>query len=223
MRVCVLLLFLLTINLYALEEKSFSGDTNVLTSPIINPNNIIFIATNKAKSIKVLLESENWKPMDMVYDDRARIWYYIYEKELPKGRYRYKLLIDGFITTDPLNRNRERDKIGGYFSFFELREGIEVYRGNPVHLGGGYYEFRYKDLKASKVVLVGSFNNWSPYELEMERGYGGMWKVRIYLPKGEHYYYFIVDDQITPDPLNTMTVKDKHGNIINVVDTTKLN
>ncbi len=211
------LFLLLLLNAFG-QKKAIESLNNTLTSPIIGPNHILFIATNQAKSIKIILETEKWKPIEMVYDEKTMMWYYIYEKELTKGKYRYKLSIDNFLTTDPLNPNKEKDKLGGYFSFFELKDNIEIFKSNPKRIENGYYEFRYIDLKAEKVVLVGSFNNWNPYELELKREYGGIWKIKIYLPKGTHYYYFIVDDQITPDPMNTKAVKDKHGNIINIIE-----
>lgn len=200
------------------QNKSVLEGTNITFSPIISEDAILFIVTNQAKTVKLLLESEAWKPVNMNHDERARMWYYLYEKELKKGRYRYKIMVDGIIFTDPLNSNREPDGIGGFFSVFELKNDIEIYKKNPKHLGNGYYEFRYKNLDAQKVVISGNFNNWNPYELEMKREPGGLWKIRIYLPKGTYYYQFIVDDEITPDPLNPRTIRDKHGNIVNVLE-----
>lgn len=200
------------------QTQSFLENTNIISSPVIGEDSILFVVTNQARSVKLLLESEGWKPIYMNYDERVRMWYYIYEKELKKGKYRYKIVVDGIVFTDPLNPNREPDGIGGFFSVFELKDDLEIFRKNPKYLGNGYYEFRYKNLDAKKVVISGNFNNWNPYELEMKRESGGLWKIRLYLPKGTYYYQFIVDDEIVPDPLNPKTIRDKHGNVVNVIE-----
>lgn len=213
-----IVIFTLYFVIHSYAQIPIVETTNLYYSPIISENYILFIVTNQAKIVKLLLESEGWKPIPMVYDDKVKIWYYIYEKNLKKGKYRYKLSVDNILIVDPMNTNRDPDPLGGYFSVFELKNDIEVLKGNPKPLGNGYYEFRYKNLNAEKVILVGSFNNWSPYELEMKREYGGIWKIRVFLPKGVHYYYFIVDDEIVNDPLNMKTVRDKNGNVMSIVE-----
>lgn len=200
------------------QSQHFTESTNITSSPIIGDESILFISTNQAKVVKLILESEGWKPINMNYDDRTKMWYYLYEKELKKGKYRYKIIVDGIVFTDPLNINKEPDGIGGFFSVFELKNDLEIFKKNPKNLGNGYYEFRYKNLDAQKVVISGNFNNWNPYELEMKREPGGLWKIKLYLPRGIYYYQFIVDDEITPDPSNLKTIRDKHGNMVNVLE-----
>ena len=49
------------------------------------------------------------------------------------------------------------------------------------------------------VSLAGSFNHWSPDQLQMEkaRGQQGGWKITIpLLPKGKYYYKFFIDDKM---------------------------
>lgn len=212
---------LVVILIFSITFRYVSGvnfEEGYFTSPVITSEYILFIYTNQAKSVKLLMDIEGWKPIPMLYDEKMKLWYYVYEKDIKKGKYRYRFSVDGLLISDPLNNLKEEDKLGGVFSVFELKSDIEIFRSNPKSLGNGYFEFRYKDLKAEKVVLSGSFNHWSPYELEMKREFGGIWRIKIYLPKGIHYYYFIVDDSITPDPLNMRTVRDKHGNIVNVLE-----
>lgn len=214
-----LILVTLVLPVQALGKSQSSSElTNFYFSPVIGEDHILFIFTNQAKSVKILLENEKWKPIPMVWEEKVRIWYLVYDKELKKGKYRYKLMVDNIIIADPLNKNKDRDEIGGYFSFFELKADIEPFKTNPKPLGGGYYEFRYKDLRAERVILTGSFNHWNPYEIELKREFGGMWRTKIFLPKGKHYYYFIVDDQVTPDPMNMKTLRDKHGNVVNILE-----
>ncbi|MGC8870174.1 MAG: hypothetical protein ACP5PT_03675 [Brevinematia bacterium] len=211
-------LFLLYSTNIAKSANDLSTFTNYFLSPIVSDDYILFISTNQAKVIKILLENKEWKPINMSYDEKSKLWYYQLEENLKKGKYRYKLMIDDIITTDPLNPNLEPDGIGGFFSVFELKNDLEIIKSNPRKLSKSIYEFRYKDLNATKVILCGSFNNWNPYELEMKREEGGIWKIKIHLPKGKHYYYFIVDDEITPDPLNNKSLKDKNGYTVSLVE-----
>lgn len=47
---------------------------------------------------------------------------------------------------------------------------------------------------AAKVVnLAGSFNDWSPSALEMERGDDGLFCTEVALPPGRYEYKFVVD------------------------------
>ncbi|MCX8029213.1 MAG: hypothetical protein N2712_04370 [Brevinematales bacterium] len=217
MRAISVFLLLFFVQVYCIFAQ-VQSITDIVYSPVVTRDSILFIYTNQAKSVKIVLETEGWKPVSMSYDDRIKIWYYVYEKELKRGKYRYKLLVDNVFINDPLNNLREPDGIGSFFSVFELKNDIELFKKNPKHLGGNIYEFKYKNIDAQKVLISGSFNNWNPYELEMSRETGGVWRIKVYLPKGSHYYYFIVDDQITPDPLNPKTIRDKHGNIVNVLE-----
>jgi len=189
--------------------------TNYFISPLITEDYIMFLVTNNAKKVEIVGDFTSWKREKMLYEEKLKIWYYVWTKSLSKGDYRYKLVIDDVFVYDPLNQLTKPDGKGGFYSILKLDNDFEVLVNNPKKVSNNYYEFVYKDLKASKVILVGSFNNWNPYQYEMGRNKGGIWKITIYLPKGIYYYYFIVDDEITSDPLNYNTAHDKFGNTIN--------
>lgn len=55
---------------------------------------------------------------------------------------------------------------------------------------------------ASRVMLVGSFNEWNPVATPLVRDPAtGTWTVSIKLAPGRHVYAFVVDGDVTPDPL----------------------
>ena len=54
---------------------------------------------------------------------------------------------------------------------------------------------------ASRVTLVGSFNEWNPAATPLSRdATTGKWTVSIRLAPGRHVYAFVVDGDVTPDP-----------------------
>lgn len=60
--------------------------------------------------------------------------------------------------------------------------------------------FYCKAPSATKVSLVGDFNNWDPAATPMNRMPDGAWMVGVELGHGYHQYYFLVDDKPTLDP-----------------------
>lgn len=54
---------------------------------------------------------------------------------------------------------------------------------------------------ASRVALVGAFNDWDPIATPMARAPGGAWHVALPLAEGRHVYAFVVDGSAwVPDP-----------------------
>jgi hypothetical protein len=133
-----------------------------------------------------------------------------------------------YIITKPLagfdNFNNPSDKIiftGKYDpnppQFPAVNNGILI----------GYNRFRNKTLferrdsmvtfylrnntRASKVMLAGSFNNWSPTSLTMRKTDSG-WIARVKLGPGKYWYKFIVDGNWRVDDDNLLKENDGRGN-----------
>lgn len=53
---------------------------------------------------------------------------------------------------------------------------------------------------ASKVSLIGDFNDWDPVAYPMKRQPDGNWLIQIQLHHGHHHYQFLVDGKPTLDP-----------------------
>lgn len=64
--------------------------------------------------------------------------------------------------------------------------------------------------KAQKVLLSGSFNNWSTSGYVMKRDTKG-WMLPVKLQNGKHEYKFIVDGRWMRDPMNLRKVPDNAG------------
>ena len=64
---------------------------------------------------------------------------------------------------------------------------------------------------ARKVMLAGTFNDWNPDALAMQKVDSG-WIAIVKLGPGKHYYKFIVDDKWTIDKDNALFENDGEGN-----------
>lgn len=60
--------------------------------------------------------------------------------------------------------------------------------------------FRYNDVAARRVSIVGDFNQWSP-KLMRKDSYG-QWSITLSIAPGEYTYNFIVDGRMIRDPNN---------------------
>ena len=66
--------------------------------------------------------------------------------------------------------------------------------------------------RASKVSLVGDFNDWDDTKSPLVRvPDSGLWKVTLSLPAGRHEYQFVVDGSWLPDPSAPVAGDDGFG------------
>jgi hypothetical protein len=71
--------------------------------------------------------------------------------------------------------------------------------------------------QASRVMLVGSFNEWNPVATPLTRDASGKWVVAVQLPRGRHVYAFVVDGDVTADPDAPRAADDDFGSPNSVV------
>ena len=66
--------------------------------------------------------------------------------------------------------------------------------------------------KASRVAVVGDFNDWDPSATPLARLQGGSWVAAIPVSPGRHVYSFIVDgDRWVSDPASPLAPEDDFG------------
>ena len=121
--------------------------------------------------------------------------------QLKPGEYEYKFIVDGRWFHDEANANKKRNEFDGYNSVVDVK---------------AYHTFKLRGHKdAKKVLLSGSFNDWSEDGFEMiQTDYG--WKFTVLLSSGKHLYKFIVDDEWIVDPANPVKEYDYKGNVNSV-------
>jgi len=54
--------------------------------------------------------------------------------------------------------------------------------------------------KATRVAIVGDFNDWNPHSHLMKQGPDGAWHLQVPLHHGHHQYLFLVDGKPELDP-----------------------
>ena len=70
---------------------------------------------------------------------------------------------------------------------------------------------------ASKVLIAGDFNNWSPMSTPMNAE-GGRWNTQLPLHPGRYRYRFVVDGRWTTDANNPSVETNQFGELNNVVE-----
>src|SRR5688572_624867 len=78
------------------------------------------------------------------------------------------------------------------------------------------FSARFED--ASKVMIAGDFNNWTPISTPMQKSSDGRWQMRLPLPKGRYRYRLVVDGRWMTDPNNTYVETNQYGELNNVVE-----
>jgi hypothetical protein len=75
--------------------------------------------------------------------------------------------------------------------------------------------------QATRVSLVGDFNNWDPAATPLERGSAGRWEAVVPLTPGRYQFTFVVDgSQWVRDPALPQAVGDDFGQPTSVITVT---
>ncbi len=162
-------------------------------------------------------------------DDQPDLFYLSYPVRDLEGPLRYRLIVDGVWMTDPHAPEVVTDRRGVSIGSVELRKPPPYERQSPqTHPDGTvtfYFSFnpriaptletvdarqlRISSFHEPRVSVVGTFNGWDPY---MHRLRGpdadGFYSIRLSVPPGPHYYYFMIDGRRILDPLNGLRGRD---------------
>jgi hypothetical protein len=128
-----------------------------------------------------------------------------------------KLLIPIDQITDPVERMRLIEKqLSDIYPLFgtNVKIGSNRFRNKPafqIRKDSVVVFYLRNNLKASKVMLAGTFNKWDPDNLPMKRTDSG-WVAEVKLMPGKHWYKFIVDGEWTIDTDNRLNENDGRGN-----------
>ncbi|EKD81837.1 MAG: hypothetical protein ACD_39C01617G0002 [uncultured bacterium] len=79
-------------------------------------------------------------------------------------------------------------------------------------------EFTYENAAATKVSIVGNFNNWNKDANPLTKE-NGIWKTHLNLKPGKHEYQFVVNDtDWVVDPKQEIAVKNKFEGMNSVIE-----
>lgn len=163
-------------------------------SVYVQPNTkFVLKGKNDADQVFVAGSFNDWNPKATALNKDGDQW--VKEVYLRQGSYTYKFVVDGDWIADPANPNIVKDGAGNY---------------NSLLLFGETTLFQLKGHStANQVYLAGSFNDWRPDELAMEKTEEG-WFIPFVLAPGNYEYKFVVDGRWILDPANPHVLKREH-------------
>ncbi len=97
---------------------------------------------------------------------------------------------------------------GTYQSIFKPRSAKNMVK--PVN-------FYFFSSNASRVSIVGPFNNWNPDANPMSRRIDGNWIGQVELHHGHHHYLLLVDDVPTLDPKALVVNFNEEGDKVSLI------
>lgn len=153
----------------------------------------------EARKVTVAGSFNNWKPDGLSMQKTDSGW--IYDTKLGPGKYWYKFIADGRWMVDGDNPAAENDGRGNVNSVF--------FRPNRLFTLPNF-------ATAKNVFLAGSFTNWKPDDLLLNRTSTG-WELPLYLAQGTHAYKFVADGTWYADPANKEKLPDGNGGFNSVV------
>lgn len=186
-----------------------------------------------ARYVAAAFEHEGYRELHVFTarerEGRPDLFYLSYPVDVERSQLHYRLIVDGVWLTDPHAPKVRTDRNGVTVGTVTLNEPPPYERRSPLVHDDGTITFFFalssrvsptletvdtRQLSVSsfgtpRVTIVGTFNGWDPY---MHRLTGpdenGFYSIRLPLPEGPHYYYFLVDGHRVLDPLNGDRARD---------------
>lgn len=229
----VFLLTLLIVNIsWAKEEIVYKPyeldklihDVEKPCAPVVTEDYILFTADAKYRSVGIAFDFENYKIVhpfqvltttdtDGIVTRKHLI--YCFERTHKFESIKYRLILDGLWTTDPLNPLKEYDEdINLYFSKVEIPFGKKI---ATTQLQNDCTNFVYKGESGLKVNLAGNFTNWDPWIYELKETEPGLYKLELPLPKGKYIYNYYIGLTPVLDNSNPNKVYTNDGRTANVL------
>lgn len=193
-------------------------------APYLKGDYVIFTAEHNARHIGIAFDFEEYrqihsfqikKMMDMEYKESGSLCFYILK--LPKNilSVKYRLVVDGLWTTDPLNPDRIFDRDTNLFlSHIDASRYIppvtEKYSDGLIH-------FVYRGKSGQQVRVGGSFTNWDSWIYKMTEISPGLYEFKLPLPPGKYEYAFYTGITSFPDQANPERCYTNDGKVASLL------
>ncbi len=201
-------------------------------APVVSGRYVVFTAAGTARHVGISFEHENYrrihslkrltrldesgKPrLDETGNGVNSVLFFIAEVPPSVDTLRYRMVIDGLWTVDPLNASSEYDYENGMRVSTVAVERYEPFKTKEAD--GGLVRFACEARAGSSIRLAGTFNNWDPFMYEMEETAPGRYEIYLPLPRGTWYYAFFEGMSQLPDTTNEERVYTKDGRVASVV------
>ena len=194
------------------------------TAPVVTDEYIIFTADTNHRFVGIAFDFENYQTihpfkllnsLDEDGNKTPKHLFYCYERTHKISQIKYRLVIDGLWTTDPLNPNRfYDDSVNLYFSVVTapglIAKNTEVTKSDCVH-------FIYKGEPGLDLHLAGTFSNWDPWIYTLTETSPGFYELELPLPTGKYYYNYYIG--LTPilDDTNPQKAYTSDGRSMSVI------
>ncbi len=193
-------------------------------APVITNDYIVFTAEPNHRYVGIAFEHENYqivhpfKALVMTDDDGnsyRKHLFYCYERKHEFTTLKYRLVIDGLWTIDPLNPRKEYDdSVNLYFSVVEDPNSVKIYTKQDKTDG---VHFIYKGESGLKLHIAGTFTNWDPWIYEMVETSPGLYELELPLPAGKYYYNYYIGLTPVLDNTNPQKIYTKDGRSASVL------
>lgn len=143
------------------------------------------------------------------------ILFYIFPIPDAASEIRYRLVIDGLWSSDPLNKNIVFDRIHSMsVSSIEVpyKKEYKTETGNK-----NYVKFTYLGEPKQNIRLAGSFNNWDPFMYDLIEVSPGRYELNLNLPSGTWLYAYFSGGTQIPDNTNKNYVYTADGRVASVI------
>jgi hypothetical protein len=140
--------------------------------------------------------------------------FHVFEVPENMRELRYRMVIDGLWTTDPLNPLRGTDPATGLTHSLVL---LPVLPGTPSPSGGlpGTLTISYTAPSGELITVAGSFNGWDPFMYELAETKPGFYSLTLPLPPGVYQYVLFHRGERILDPNNLSRVYTREGKAAN--------
>ena len=196
------------VNYQDFELDSLLHNIDQPGEPLLTDDYIIFTADVNHRFVGIAFDYENYQvihPFQLLTntDENGKVtkkhMFYCYKRQHKFNTLRYRLIIDGLWTIDPLNSNKYYDEsVNLYFSVVEAPGSVEFFtqkaEDDSVH-------FIYKGKEGLNLRLAGTFTNWDPWIYELVETSPGLYELDLPLTSGTYYYSYYVG--LTPILDNT--------------------
>ena len=193
-------------------------------APVITDDYIIFTSEPNYRFVGIAFDFENYQvihPFQVLTrtDEEGVVtrkhMFYAYKRQHKFTTIKYRLILDGLWTTDPLNPEKEYDdSVNLYFSKVEdpdsIRISTETTDDDSVH-------FIYRGKSGQKVRLSGTFTNWDPWIYTLNETSPGFYELKLPLTTGTYYYNYLIGMTAILDETNPNKAYTADGRSANVI------
>lgn len=200
--------------------------------PVVLGKYIVFTASGKARYTGIAFEYEKYKKtysfQRIIHKDEKglpqkdengkpvdTVLFYITEIPAEMSEIRYRMVIDGLWTTDPLNPLVVYDYTNGMNISSIPVENYTIFQTKKTDQGP--VRFAYEGKTGSTIRLAGTFNNWDSFMYEMEELTPGKYELTLPLPAGTWLYAYFEGTTQLRDSNNPERIYTKDGRVASVI------